>query len=102
MAQVMESWFLADREALKAFSGDRFNENRLPARERPIEDVPKAEVFRALRNATANLTTSYDKGEHSFKLLAKIDHAKVTRASRWAYRFIDEIKKKMARSRTIR
>ena len=93
----MESWFLADRDALKRFFGQGFKDNQLPAAMRAIEQVTKADVYQALQNATANCKTkaAYGKGEHSFKLLTLIDPTKVTGASQWAQRFIDELKKKM-------
>lgn len=97
MVQVMESWLLADRESLKSFFGQGFKENQLPAAARAIEGVPKDDVYRALQNATADCKTkaAYGKGEHSFKLLASIDPAKVVAASPWANRFIDTLKMKM-------
>jgi len=97
MVQVMESWLLADRETLKAFFSPGFWENALPAANRPIEGVAKDQVYSALKQATQNCKTKaeYGKGEHSFKLLAKIDPAKVMAASPWAQRFVDELKKKM-------
>jgi hypothetical protein len=97
MVQVMESWFLADRDALKAFFGQGFHENALPAANRPIEGVAKDDVYSALKQATQNCKTKaeYGKGEHSFKLLARIDPAKAMDASPWARRFVDELKKKM-------
>ena len=97
MVQVMESWFLADRDTLKAFFGDGFKENKLPAPSRSIEGVSKAEVYQALENATDDCKTKdpYGKGEHSFKLLARIEPDKVTAASHWARRFIDALKQKM-------
>lgn len=97
MVQVMENWFLADRETLKAFFGQGFRESALPAADRPIEDVTKDEVYRAVKLATQGCKTKgeYVKGEHSFKLLAKTDPAKVMAASPWARRFVEELKKKM-------
>lgn len=97
MVQVMESWFLADRETLKSFFGQYFKENQLPPATRAVEDVPKDDVYRALQNATADCKTKapYGKGEHSFKLLAAIDPAKIVDALPWAKRFITELKKKM-------
>lgn len=97
MAQVMESWFLADRDALKAFFGQGFKENALPAANNAVEGVAKQQAYDALAKATHNCKTkaTYGKGEHSFKLLTKIDPAKVTQASPWAKRFIDELRKKM-------
>lgn len=97
MVQVMESWFLADRDTLKVFFNHGFKESKLPAVSRPVEGVAKEDVYAAMKNATADCKTKavYGKGEHSFKLLALIDPAKVTGASPWARRFVDELKKKM-------
>ena len=97
MVQLMESWFLADRDTLKVFFGNGFKENQLPPAVSPIEGVAKADVYKALKASTANCKTksSYGKGEHSFKLLAKIDPARVVAASPWAKRFIDQLKLKM-------
>ena len=97
MAQVMETWFLADRDTLKAFFGQGFKESALPAAGNAIEGIGKQQVYSALAQATNTCKTkaAYGKGEHSFKLLTKIDPAKVTRASPWAKRFVDELRKKM-------
>ena len=97
MVQVMESWFLADRETLAKFFGNGFKQDKLPANSRNIETVPKHEVYDALKEATANCKTkgSYSKGKHSFIILEKIDPAKIFAASPWAQRFVDELKKKM-------
>jgi hypothetical protein len=97
MVQCMESWFIADREALKAFFGKGFNENALPSAQNPIELIDKAQVYKALADATKSCETKkqYGKGEHSFKILARIDPAKVTDASPWADRFIKTAKVKM-------
>lgn len=97
MVQCMEAWFLADRQALQVFFGQGFNVNALPAVSSPIEGVTKQQIYQSLANATKDCKTKapYGKGEHSFKLLALIDPAKVTAASGWAKRFIDEIKKQM-------
>jgi hypothetical protein len=97
MVQVMESWFLADRSCLQAFFGNDFNSKKLPASERELESLTKSEVYKALKDATANCKTKtpYDKGEHSFDLLALIDPQKVVAASQWAQRFIDVLKAKL-------
>lgn len=42
MVQVMESWFLADREALSRFFGEGSHDNVLPAQSRPIRPAPTA------------------------------------------------------------
>ena len=89
MVQAMESWFLADRTALEEYYGQGFQANALP-RNREIEEVPKKQAQDGIRRATRNTRKgSYDKGRHSFEILAKIDPKKVTNASPHARRFID-------------
>jgi len=97
MVQIMESWFLADCETLSSFFGNGFKKNQLPSADRAIESVAKADVYTALQKATADCKTKapYGKGEHSFKILAKIDPAKVAAASPWAKRFVDALKQRM-------
>jgi hypothetical protein len=50
-------------------------------------------VLASLQRATYNCKTkaAYDKGEHSFKVLARIDPAKVSQALPWARRFFDAL-----------
>ena len=93
----MESWFLADRDALKAFFGQGYDANALPAEQNPIAAMPKATVYQALAKATKDCKTKaqYGKGEHSFLLLALMDPAKVTAASPWASRFVTALKNTM-------
>jgi len=95
IVQAMESWFLADRDAIKAFFGQGFNENALPSA--PVEEVTKDTLYNALKQATRACKTkaAYGKSEHSFKLLAAINPEKVTHASPWAKRFVDSLHNKM-------
>lgn len=95
MAECMESWFLADREELTIFFGQGFESNRLPAVGNAVESIPKQTVYSSLAKATAHCKkkAQYGKGEHSFKLLAAIDANKVIKASPWAKRLVDELKK---------
>jgi hypothetical protein len=97
MTQCMESWFLADRDALKRFFGQGFQENQLPAIAHPVESVPKQQIYQSLSKSTHDCKTKsqYGKGMHSFKLIELIDPDKVTKASRWAKRFVDDLKKRM-------
>jgi hypothetical protein len=77
MVQVMESWFLADREALRTFFGEHFREQAIPKWPH-LEDVPKQTVLRALDQATAACDSKrYAKGIMSFSLLADISPKKV-------------------------
>jgi len=82
MVQVMESWFLADREALKSFFGQCFRANAILPWQR-LEDVPKQTVISALKKATAACGPEqrYAKGNMSFSLLAEISPGEVEKAS---------------------
>jgi hypothetical protein len=95
MVQCMESWFLTDQHTLGAFFGQGFAHAALPLGS--IETVTKASVYRALASAThaCKAKAPYGKGEHSFKLLARIDPDKVTKGSPWAARFLTILRNKM-------
>ena len=91
MVQTMESWFLADPEALGAYYGQDFRESALPANPN-IEQIPKQDVDAGIASATRNAAKGrYSKSKHSFDLLARIDPAKVKSASPYAQRFIDAL-----------
>lgn len=80
MVQLMEAWFLTDRQALAAYYGRRFNAGNLPANP-SAEDIPKQDVEDGLRNATRRSSKgTYNKGEHARDLLAKINPAAVYHA----------------------
>jgi hypothetical protein len=93
MVQVMESWFLADRAALKKYFGVEFNEKSLPGRAEEIESIPKADVFKGLKDATAHCETKrqYAKGPHSFDILKSLDPQKIIAASPNAKRLFDKL-----------
>ena len=76
MVQAMETWFLADRDALRKYFGARFRQNVLK-KWPDLEAVPKQTVLDALARAT---TKHYAKGKVSFGLLAHIDPALVATA----------------------
>lgn len=86
MVQVMESWFLADVDALKSFYGQRFRTHDLPPNPNK-EEVSKQDVLAGLARATRD-TKSYKKGSDSFQILEKLDPDKVRKASPYADRFI--------------
>lgn len=95
MVMLMESWFLADVDALKRYYGQGFNENCFPARN-CIEEISKDDIIMSLANATRGTQKgTYDKGRHSFKLLAQIDPDRIVNRSPWAKRFIVLLSEKM-------
>ena len=91
MVQVMETWFLADRKALRRYFGVQFAENAL--RQWPqLEAVPKQTVLDALQRATARCQKGYAKGKISFELLARIDPTRVEAACPHAKALLDRLK----------
>ncbi|HEX5715764.1 MAG TPA: DUF4276 family protein [Thermoanaerobaculia bacterium] len=79
MVQVMETWFLADRELLRRYFGNSLRENHI--RQWPaLEDVPKPTVFDALENATAACHKPYAKGKVSYELLGQLNPGQVEAA----------------------
>jgi hypothetical protein len=75
MVELMESWFLADPEALAGYYG--FSPYTIPETQN-VEKIPKADVMRRLKQATKNTTKGeYHKVAHAPELLKKLDPAKV-------------------------
>lgn len=95
MVQVMESWFLADRQQLKAYFGQGFVESALPGNLK-VEEVAKETVFQSLKMATRNSRKGeYGKGDHSFDILGRIDPGLVTAAVPHAKRLKDILDSKL-------
>ena len=91
MVQVMETWFLADRGALRAYFGDAFRAKAIRAWP-DLEGVPKETVFEALERATAACRKNYAKGRVSFELLKRIDPTLVERACPHARVFLERLR----------
>lgn len=92
MVQMMESWFLADRDRLASYFGAGFRASALPAPGRDVEDIAKADLEKALRDATRQSRKGrYAKGRHSFALLGEVDATKVINASPYARRLVETI-----------
>jgi len=89
MVQCMEAWFIADRVSLAEFYGQGFSLGALPSRT-DVENIPKADLFAALTQATRATRTKgeYGKGKHSFDILARLDPEKVKAASPYASRLV--------------
>lgn len=77
MAQVMESWFLADPDALVKFYGPQFGIKQIPPR-RNVEEVPKSEVEAVLKSSTAKTTKGeYHKIRHGAPILETLNADRV-------------------------
>ncbi len=95
MVQCMEAWFLADKDTLVTYYGNNFKQNALPARQ-DIENIAKNDVLKGLKNATSGVSKGeYEKGQHSFDILAQIDPDKVIAALPHAKRLVDTLKAKI-------
>jgi hypothetical protein len=91
MVQVMETWFLADRDLLRRYFGHSLRENHL--RQWPVlEAVPKPTVFNALAKATAGCQRHYAKGKVSYELLGQLSPQQVEAACPHAKAFLDRLK----------
>jgi hypothetical protein len=81
MVQVMESWFLADRQTLSTYYGQGFLRKSLP-RQKNVELIDKERVFNALSHASRPTRKGkYHKTRHGFDLLELIDPSLVRAAS---------------------
>ncbi len=96
MVQCMESWFVADRDALARHFGLRFAAKALPANPR-IEQVSKEDVLGGLKRATRPAGKAYDKGRDSYAILGELDSDAVRRASPHAARLFDALRRHVAR-----
>ncbi|MFA6448897.1 MAG: DUF4276 family protein [bacterium] len=94
MVQCMESWFFADKAALKKYYGKDFKDKAL-SKQKNIEVISKKDVAGGLKKATKDTQKGeYDKGAHSFGILELIDPEKVKKASPYAARFFEVLELK--------
>ena len=94
----MESWFLADVEALKTYYGPDFRARRLP-RNPDVEQVSKKDVERGLKAATCDTTIGeYHKTRHAPALLARIRAERVQVAAPNCKRLFDVLNRRLSAS----
>jgi hypothetical protein len=94
MVQCMESWFLADREALHSYFDQGFLINSLPRRAN-VEEIAKRNVQRALDHATRRtMKGRYHKTRHGFALLALVNPIKLRPASGRARRLFEVLEER--------
>ena len=79
MVTCMETWLVTDRQALQLFYGQCLRESALPSLHN-LEGRTRQAVQKALARATENCERNeYQKGAHSFKLLAELTPATLIR-----------------------
>lgn len=82
MVQVMEAWYFADLQALKAFYARGFQTSALPGAA-DVEGVDKNVIYKALDHAVRKTKLNhYDKILHAKELLGLLNPTKVRKASR--------------------
>ena len=73
MVQTMETWIVADPDALRSYYGAEFKAARLPSRVN-LEEEPKEQLQRRLKDATKDTQKrAYHKIKHAKDLLELID-----------------------------
>ena len=81
MVQVMETWFLADVDALKNHFGNDFKESKL-RKNKKVEEIAKDDVLNSLKEATKDgKKGGYHKIQDGAKLLELINPNKVREAA---------------------
>ncbi len=76
IVQCMETWFLADVEALAGYYKQGFNRNALP-KSKELEQVAKLDVLAALKAATRQTQRGEYQKRHGLELLGLLDRKKL-------------------------
>ena len=89
MVQVMETWLLADTDALRRYFGSKCKIEKIPAWAN-LEAIDKKRIFDTLQQVTADCGVKvYAKGKVSFELLGTISPEKVKEKCPQAKRLLD-------------
>ncbi|HOZ62659.1 MAG TPA: DUF4276 family protein [Smithellaceae bacterium] len=89
MVQVMETWLLADPDALRRYFGSKCKIEKIPAWMN-LEVIDKQRIFDTLQQITADCGVKvYAKGKVSFELLGTISPEKVKEKCPNAKRLLD-------------
>jgi hypothetical protein len=92
MVQCVEAWFFSDKDKLREFYGDGFQESALSGR-REIEQIPKTDVENGLERATRNTQKgAYHKTRDCFDVLPMINPELIRAASPHFARLFDKLK----------
>ena len=91
MVQSMETWLLADPDALRSYFGPSFRAGRLPQRP-DLESIPKVDALRFLENATSDCRQQYAKGTVSFEILERINANRVAERCPYAKSLLDYLR----------
>jgi hypothetical protein len=93
MAQVMESWLIADIDALEKYYERNFNRNAIP-KNNNVEEINKLEIYKYLEAATKYTTKGkYQKIVHAKAILEFVDPTIVRGKAYHCDRFLLSISK---------
>jgi len=91
MVQTMETWLIADADALGSYYGAHFNRSALPSQQN-LEEVPKRDVGSALERATQKTQKGeYHKIRHASDLLVLVGPGKVKERCQYCKRLFDTL-----------
>jgi hypothetical protein len=88
MHVCMETWLIADPDALAKVFGSKFEKSKLPAIA-TLEKSNKQKLYESLSAASkATPSGRYGKGDHSFRVLGEVAPQRLRQLT-WAKRFLD-------------
>lgn len=91
MAACMESWIVADEDALQSFYREGFKA-KLPHATK-LNTVAKDTILKSLKESTKECGKKYDKKD-SFQILEKVDVNKIAKSNIYAKEFFDFLRQK--------
>src|SRR5258708_5794242 len=91
MVQLMESWFLADPEALAKYYGKDFLAGAIGGTQ-DVEKIPKSDVLHRLKQASRNTTKGeYHKVKHAPHLLERLDPRRVQEHASHCHKLFESV-----------
>ena len=91
MVQVMESWLITDKAAVKQYYGQGFRPNQIPDTKN-VEKLTKRRVDSAIKNASSKTKKGkYHKIKHASALLGRVDPQKVRKVASHCDRFLNHL-----------
>jgi hypothetical protein len=91
MVQLMESWFLADPDALAKYYGRNFSASAI-GKTQDVERIGKSQVLTRLKRATRN---KYHKVTHAPHLLARLDPERVQKHAGHCRNLFDAVRARL-------
>jgi hypothetical protein len=94
MVELMESWFLADTDALAKYYGRNFSVSAI-RKTKDVERIAKSEVLKRLKRATGN---KYHKVTHAPHLLGLLNPERVQEHASHCRKLFDTVRARLQRS----